>query len=241
MINKFNELSWFLYMRIMLLEDEAKVRGLLLECFEGEGFNTLSFASVNDASDYLNSDEPRADVAVLDRMVGNKDGASLIPQLRKKSPGTKVLILSALNDPEERAKILDLGADDYLGKPFSVTELLSRLRALLRRSHGVDAGLEKTVLYVGNLEIYLLEHQAKVRNHALDLTPKEFRLLTILCREPGKVWSKFRLLDQVWQVNLELESNVVESTIRNIRRKLEQSHCLARIESKRNLGYWIEA
>jgi two-component system copper resistance phosphate regulon response regulator CusR len=149
-------------------------------------------------------------------------------------------VLSAISDSEERAKVLDLGADDYQGKPYSLVELLSRVRALLRRSHDGGGG-EKTVLHIGNLDVHLLEHSAKVGATALDLTPKEFRLLSILVREPGKVWSKFKLLDQVWQVNLELESNVVESTVRNIRRKLEQAGCSAVIESKRNLGYWIEA
>jgi two-component system copper resistance phosphate regulon response regulator CusR len=115
------------------------------------------------------------------------------------------------------------------------------VRALLRRAHDGGGGGEKTVLHIGNLEVNLLGHNAKVGATALDLTPKEFRLLSILVREPGKVWSKFKLLDQVWQVNLELESNVVESTVRNIRRKLEQAGCSAAIESKRNLGYWIEA
>jgi DNA-binding response OmpR family regulator len=226
-------------MRLVLLEDEAKVRGFLLESFEREGFTTISFSSYADMKSYLMSDEPPADLAVLDRMVDGKDGAQLIPLFKKRWPGTKILMLSALSDPDERARVLDMGADDYQGKPYSLTELLSRARALLRRSQEGGRG-EKTVLYVGNLEIHLLEHSAKVKNAMLDLTPKEFRLLTILAKEPGKVWSKFKLLDLVWQVNLELESNVVESTIRNIRRKLEQQGCSAVIESKRNFGYWIE-
>lgn len=226
-------------MRLVLLEDDAKVRGFLLESFEREGFTTIPFAAHRDFKEYLLSDEPAADLVVLDRMVGQQDGATLIPLLKKRWPGTKILVLSAISDSEERAKVLDMGADDYQGKPYSLVELLSRLRALLRRAH--EGGGEKTVLHIGNLEVRLLEHGAKVGAAILDLTPKEFRLLSILAREPGKVWSKFKLLDQVWQVNLELESNVVESTVRNIRRKLEQAGCTASIESKRNLGYWIEA
>ena len=225
----------------MLVEDEAKVRGFLLDSFEREGFTTVSFATVPDAKSYLLSGEPHPDLAILDRLVGDRDGASLIPILKKHSPETKILILSALNDPEERSKILDAGADDYQGKPYSLSELLSRVRALLRRSHTEASGQEKTVLYLGNLEISLLDHFAKVKGQVLDLTPKEFRLLCILAREPGKIWSKFKLLDLVWQINLELESNVVEATIRNLRRKLEATGATASIESKRNLGYWIEA
>jgi two-component system copper resistance phosphate regulon response regulator CusR len=224
-----------------LLEDDAKVRGFLLESFEREGFTTIPFAAHRDFKEYVMSDEPAADLAVLDRMVGQQDGATLIPLLKQRWPGTKILVLSAISDSEERAKVLDMGADDYQGKPYSLVELLSRVRALLRRAHDGGGGGEKTVLHIGNLEVNLLGHSAKVGATALDLTPKEFRLLSILVREPGKVWSKFKLLDQVWQVNLELESNVVESTVRNIRRKLEQAGCSAAIESKRNLGYWIEA
>ena len=96
-------------------------------------------------------------------------------------------------------------------------------------------------LHVGNLEIHLLEHSVKVKGKSLDLTLKEFRLLSILAQEPGKVWSKFKLLDLVWQINLELESNVVEATIRNVRRKMEALGSTAKIESKRHLGYWLEA
>lgn len=226
-------------MRVLLVEDEAKVRGFLLESFEREGFTTLSFSTFQDARAYLAGDEPAADVAILDRMVGDKDGAQLIPILKRKYPATKILVLSAINDPDERAKILDLGADDYQGKPYSLMELLSRMRALLRRETGAGPGRE-TRLQAGNLELDMLAHTASVQGESLELTPKEFRLLGILAREPGKVWSKFKLLDLVWQINLELESNVVEATIRNLRRKLERLGASARIESKRNLGYWLE-
>ena len=226
--------------RVILLEDEAKVRGYLLESFEREGFTTLSFANVPDLKDYLETEESGADLAVLDRMVGPVDGCSLLPLFQAKFPRTKILVLSALNDAEERAKILDRGADDYMGKPYSLAELLSRMRALYRREHGGGAR-ERTVLSLGNLEIHLLDQKVKVAGKPLELTPKEFRLLSLLARDPGKVWSKYRLLDQVWQINLELESNVVETMIRNLRRKLEGAASSARIESKRGTGYWIEA
>jgi two-component system copper resistance phosphate regulon response regulator CusR len=228
-------------MRVLLLEDEPKVRGFLLDGFEREGFATISFSVYQDLRNYLGRGEPPADVAILDRMVGDKDGADLIPLFKRHSPGTKILILSAINDPEERARILDLGADDYQGKPYSLSELLSRIRALFRRSHEVQAGSEKTVIFVGDLEIHLLDHEAKVKNFPLELTPKEFKLLSLLAREPGKIWSKFRLLDLIWQINLELESNVVEVTVRNLRKKLDLAGSHAVINSRRNMGYWIEA
>ncbi len=228
-------------MRVILLEDEAKVRGHLLESFEREGFTVLSFSTVPDLRQYLELEDGAADVAVLDRMVGPHDGGELLPLFQKKSPATKILILSALNDSEERSRLLDRGADDYLGKPYSITELLSRMRALFRRKNEPGGQAERTSLQVGDLELLLLENRASVKGVPLDLTPKEFRVLGILAREPGKVWSKYRLLDLVWQINLELESNVVEAMVRNLRRKLEQAGCSARIESKRGMGYWIEA
>ena len=228
-------------MKLLLVEDEPRVRGFLLDSFEREGFTTVSFTNFDDAKDYLEGkNEEGVDVAILDRILGNKDGAALIPVLKKNFPETRILVLSALSDPEERAKILDSGADDYQGKPYSLTELLSRVRALARRPKRENGKAKTTVLNVGNLEVNLLEHVAQVKGVSLDLSPKEFRVISILAREPGKVWSKFKLLDLVWQINLDLESNVVEATIRNIRRKLEQAKCTARIESKRHLGYWLE-
>jgi DNA-binding response OmpR family regulator len=228
-------------MRLFLVEDVAKVRGFLLESFEREGFTTLSFSNFEDAKDYLESDEPHADVAILDRIVGDKDGANLIPIIKRKSEDTKILILSAINDPDERSKILDAGADDYMGKPYSLSELLSRIRVLLRRSSANGKAQTKTTQHVGNMTIRLLDQIVEIGGQSLDLTPKEFRLLSILAGEPGKVWSKFKLLDLVWQINLELESNVVESTVRNLRRKMEACGSTAKIESKRLMGYWIEA
>jgi DNA-binding response OmpR family regulator len=228
-------------MRLFLVEDEAKVRGFLLESFEHEGFTTVSFSNFEDAQNYLESDEPHPDVAILDRIIGEKDGADLIPIMKRRSPETRILILSAINDAEERSKILDAGADDYLGKPYSLAELLARLRVLLRRSNTKGQAQVKTTLHVGNMVINLLEQVVEIKGQPLDLTPKEFRLLSILAGEPGKVWSKFKLLDLIWQINLELESNVVESTVRNMRRKMEAQGSTARIESKRFMGYWIEA
>jgi len=146
-------------------------------------------------------------------MVGAHDGSELLPYSRNFFPARKSSSSPPWNDPEERAKILDLGADDYLGKPYSMTELLSRMRALFRRKHEGGKVAERSLIQIGDLEIFLLENRASIRGAPLELTPKEFRLLSILARDPGKVWSKYRLLDLVWQINLELESNVVEAMI----------------------------
>ena len=227
-------------MKILLLEDENKVRSFLLETFEREGFTTYSFAKFSDAQEFVASGDEGFDVAILDRIVGEKDGAALVPVIKNKIPKAKVLILSAITSPDERAKLLDIGADDYMGKPYSIVELISRLRALVRRST-TSPSVAQDVRQIGDLEIHMLDHRVRCQGKQIDLTPKEFKLLAVLAESPGKVWSKYKLLDLVWNINLDIESNVAEATIKNLRRKLELGPSKVKIESKRNLGYWLEA
>lgn len=227
-------------MKILLLEDENRVRSFLMETFEREGFTTYSFAKFTDAEEFVTSGDETFDVAILDRIVGDRDGASLVPVIKKKVSKAKILILSAITSPEERAKLLDIGADDYMGKPYSIVELISRLRALVRRGTS-SATVAQDIRQIGDLEIHMLDHRVRCLGKQLDLTPKEFKLLAVLAESPGKVWSKYKLLDLVWNINLDIESNVAEATIKNLRRKLETGSSKVKIESKRNLGYWIEA
>lgn len=228
-------------MKILLAEDEARVARFLEEALKAESHEVHLCTSVAAVRELVDSKSFSYDVAILDRLLQDGDSLEVLPALKKRLPEAPVLILSAVNSADEKAKALDLGADDYLAKPFSLVELSARLRALGRRKPSVGEPSGSTLHPLGNLTMDLLSHFVTVAGRRVDFTPKEFQLLRILLKRPGQVYSKPQLLDSVWDVQAELESNVVEATVRNVRRKLEESGATVRIESRRNLGYWIEA
>ncbi len=226
-------------MKLFLLEDEAKVSKFISESLKADGYQVQSCASFKEAQDWLGSSSETFDLAILDRMVDGLDALVLVAPLKKAWKDCKVIILSAINTPDEKAAALDQGADDYLAKPFSFVELSARLRALGRRNSTSQP--KATHLVVANLSVDLLAHQALIGGRRLDLSQKEFQLLLCLIQRPGQVYNRYQLLDRIWDTQFELESNVVEVTVKNLRRKLEALNSQAIIQSKRNLGYWLEA
>jgi DNA-binding response OmpR family regulator len=198
-------------------------------------------ATVDEVNAYMATPSEPPRVVILDRMLGRADGATLIPKLKSRYPEAGILILSSLDMPSEKARIIDMGADEYVSKPFSLDELTARLRLVVRRSHGSASVAESTVRVLANLNLDLRTQNVAVGSSKLDLTRKEFQLLTLLMDSPGRVFNRFQILDRVWEIERVSESNVVETTIKNLRRKLEDSGALVTIESKRNQGYWIEA
>lgn len=225
-------------MKILLLEDEPKVAEFLTQSLHNEG-HTISWLSELDELEDLQEGIDDFDLAIFDRMLGQKDSLSRLPDFKKRFSHCAILILSAINTPEERALAIDAGADDYMGKPYSLLELMARLRALKRREKKENT--EKTIFMVGGLQLDCVGHKAFFKNKRLDFSAKEFQTLALLMRRPGQVFTKNQLLDQIWNTQLDIESNVVETTIRNIRRKLEEAEVDAKILSRRNIGYWIEA
>ena len=137
----------------------------------------------------------------------------------------------------EKAKLIDSGADDYLAKPFETTEFQARLKALMRRSESVT----NLVNYnVANISIDLILRSVSVNNTILNLSPKEFLVLHVLCSSIGKIYSKSQLIESIWGFSIENDTNVVESTVNSLRRKLEQGQALVNIKNTRYIGYWIE-
>jgi DNA-binding response OmpR family regulator len=232
-------------MHILLIEDDPRLSEYLVEALAREGNTVESCANVDEARTYMASREnetPR--VIVLDRMLGRLDGATLIPEIKTRYPGAGILILSSLDMPSEKARLIDAGADEYISKPFSLEELAARLRLVARRANTGQAEAPvggATVHVLGNLTLDLRTQNATVAGVKIDLTRKEFQLLSLLMDSPGRVYNRFQILDRVWEIERKSESNVVETAIKNLRRKFEEAKCTARIESKRNIGYWIEA
>jgi two-component system copper resistance phosphate regulon response regulator CusR len=226
-------------MTIIVVEDETRVLNFLTEALRKEGHTVHPCSTFQEATDTISAVGPSADLLIMDRLLDRIDAIGLIPLARDKCKGAKILVLSTINEPAQKAAALDLGADDYLGKPFQLIELSARIRSLGRRA--TQEPQTKTLFSVGDLQLNALEHKAMVGTKSLDLSNKEYFLLFTLIQHPGRVFNKFQLLDRVWDAQFDVESNVVEVTVKNLRRKLEAAGSKTEILSRRNIGYWIEA
>ncbi len=176
------------------------------------------------------------DLILLDVMLPERDGWSVLAELRQAGHETPILLLTAHDAVHDRVKGLELGADDYLVKPFAFAELLARIRNILRRH--VTRGPEG--LQIGDLEIDFLQHRARRAGQPLELTPKEFALLTLLARRRGEILPRALIAQQVWGVNFESTSNVVDVNVRRLRFKVDHAAAQKLIHTVRGLGYVLE-
>lgn len=225
-------------MEILLVEDERRVRKFLEDALKAEGHSIFSCESIEDVQTWMTIQGNKPDIFILDRMLKDSDGITLIKPVKSKFPTCKIIVLSAIGLADEKAQALDLGADDYISKPFSLAELSARIRALSRR---VTKNVLTSNLILKNLTIDLTNQSVHTDIAKIDLSKKEFQLLCTLANHPSRVFNKYQLLDKVWDQQADIESNIVEVTIKNLRKKLIAANCQAEICSKRNLGYWIEA
>jgi DNA-binding response OmpR family regulator len=222
-------------MKLLLVEDDAKLAGHLSANLREHGFLVSLLSDEPELQALIDDPPPRIDVIVLDRLLGSHDSKESLPAIRRRWPRTPILILSAISTPNERTELLNLGADDYLGKPFSTQELLARIRALLRRG-SAPAG---AYLKVGDLILDSVRRVMSVGDASEALPAKEFLLLRALCQEPGRIWNKHDLLDYVWGQAATVETNVVEATVTHLRRRLSDLGTPVSIRNMRNAGYWI--
>jgi len=176
------------------------------------------------------------DLAILDVMLPLLDGWSILSALRSKDIQTRVLLLTARDSVEDRVKGLELGADDYLVKPFSFSELLARIHTLLRR--GTATEIQK--IKCADLEIDAIKHRVKRNDVRIDLTPKEFQLLLLMARRPGEVLSRTVIAEQVWDMNFDSDTNVVDVAIRRLRNKVDEPFEDKLIHTIRGVGYAFE-
>lgn len=222
-------------MRLLLIEDEEKTSSYINRALSELGF-TVDVAANGTDGLYL-ALEYDYDAIVLDVMLPGMDGYSVLEGLRARKQ-TPVLMLSARGSVDERVKGLRHGADDYLPKPFSLIELVARIQALLRRrpSDGADV----TQLQIHDLHLDLLARRVSRAGNRLELTAKEFSLLSLLARHQGEILSKMMIAEQVWDMNFDSDANVVEVAVKRLRTKIDTPYPLKLLHTVRGMGYVLE-
>ena len=222
-------------MKILVVEDNERVARFVTRGLREAG-HTVDHADNGRDGLFLAASEPH-DVIIMDRMLpGNIDGLAIIEALRKSGNRTPILILSALNDVDERIRGLRSGGDDYLTKPFAFGELLARVDALARRSGDGDA---QRTLQVADLRMDLLSRRVTRGSRAITLQPREFRLLEYLMRHANQVVTRTMLLEAVWDYNFDPQTNVVDVHISKLRQKIELDSERPLVRTVRNAGYML--
>jgi DNA-binding response OmpR family regulator len=222
-------------MRILIIEDEKKVSQFLRKGFQAEAY-TVEIAADGD----LGSERARNetfDAIILDVMLPKKDGITVLREIREAKIGTPVVILSARHELEDRVLGLNIGADYYLPKPFSFSEVLASVRSIVRRQ-SVD--VQSSVLAVGDLRVDLLSRHVERGGEEIQLTSKEFELLEYLIRNKGRVLSRVTLMEHIWDINFDSETNVVDVVINRLRRKIDDRSQVKLIHTVRGAGYAIK-
>ena len=221
-------------MKILVVEDEEKTAGYLRKGLTEHGF-IVDVCNQGDEG-LIAARSSGYDLIILDVMLPELDGWSVLTELRKAGHETPVLYLTARDAVQDRVKGLDLGANDYLVKPFAFSELLARIRNILRRS----PGRLPDVLQVADLEIDFIRHKASRAGQRLDLTPKEFALLSLLARRQGEVLTRTLIAEQVWDMNFDSDTNVVDVHVRRLRSKVDDPFDKKLIHTVRGVGYVLE-
>jgi two-component system, OmpR family, response regulator len=217
-------------MKILVIEDDPEMRDFLIQGLSRDG-HSVDIAADGKAG--LDAAQQPFDAIILDRMLPELNGIEVLQALRQRGQTTPVLMLSALGDVDHRVSGLQHGADDYLAKPFSFIELAARLEALHRR----DAKPDGTMLQVADLELDLLSHTVKRGNQVIELWPLEFRLLEYLLRNAGRVVTRNMLLEDVWNLNFDPQTNVVEVHMSRLRGKVDKGFATRLIQTVRGSGY----
>jgi len=221
-------------MRVLIVEDERKTATYLSKGLSESGF-VVDLAGQGEDGLHLALTQDY-DAIVLDVMLPARDGWSVLGAIRKEGKQTPVLFLTARDTVPDRVRGLELGADDYLVKPFAFSELLARIRSILRRG----PSRQPEVLHVADLELDLIRHKAARAGLRLDLTPKEFALLSLLARRKGEVLSRTLIAEQVWDMHFDSDTNVVDVAVRRLRRKADDPFSRRLIHTERGLGYVLE-
>ncbi|MDG1853619.1 MAG: response regulator transcription factor [Verrucomicrobiales bacterium] len=221
-------------MKILLVEDETEIGELIKNGLEKEGF-VLDYCQDGD-SGMEHAMTKSYDAIVLDVMLPGRSGLEILKVIRAGHNNVPVIIITARGETEDKIEGLDLGADDYLPKPFFVEELIARLRAIWRRSS--ETGM--SVLSVGTLSANLMKREVVRSSVQIEMTPKEFSLLAFLMRAPGRVLTRTQILEQVWGYHFDPGTNLVDVYIRRLRSKIDIEGEIPLIETLRGVGYRMQ-
>ena len=220
-------------MRILLVEDEPKVAGFVERGLVAERYAVD--VSGNGREGWELAEAYPYDLIILDLMLPGLEGADVLQRIRKKNTCVPVLILTARDAVDEKVRLFEMGADDYLTKPFAFAELLVRTKALLRRGP-VN---RSSTLRVGDLELDRLTQQVKRKGHRIELTTKEYQLLEYLMQNPGRVLSRNMIIEHVWDQAFDGFTNIVDVYVRHLRGKVDDDHEFKMIRTVRGTGYMI--
>lgn len=218
-------------MKILLVEDDRKILSFVKKGLKEQGFIVDACDNGDDGYDLASGQA--YDVLILDIMLPGRDGLSILRGLREQKITTPVIILTARSALQERVEGLNLGADDYLSKPFYMEELLARIHAVTRRASGDQISL----MQIGNLTVNLITRDVRIGKEKVELTVREFSLLELLMRTPGRVFTRTQILEHVWGYDFDPQTNVVDVYVRRLRSKVELEPDEPLIETVRGVGY----
>jgi two-component system copper resistance phosphate regulon response regulator CusR len=220
-------------MKILVIEDEKRVAQFLKKGFQEEAYAVdVASDGVQGLSLALTGDY---DAIVLDIMLPRKNGFEVLQELRREKIATPILILSSKSEVEDRVEGLNLGADDYLPKPFAFSEALARIRSIMRRQQGTEDRASELTL--ADLKVDLLSRRVTRSGSAITLTNKEFQVLEYLLRNKGRVLSRVILTEHIWDMNFDTETNIVDVVINRLRRKIDDHFSPPLIHTVRGVGY----
>lgn len=221
-------------MKILLAEDEVDLNNVVTRYLKKNGYSVDSVLDGEEALDYLEYSE--YDLVILDIMMPKVDGFEVIKKLRDKRNHTSVLMLTARDSADDKVKGLDLGADDYIVKPFDFNELLARIRAVVRRKYGNSSNK----LVIGDLILDTSEKSVTRAGKQIELTGKEYEVLEYLMQSKNRILSRDQIKEHVWDFDYEGDSNIIDVLIKNIRKKIDIEAGKQIIYTKRGLGYVIK-
>ena len=221
-------------MKILLAEDEVDLNNVVTRYLKKNGYSVNSVLDGEEALDYLEYSE--YDLVILDIMMPKVDGFEVIKKLRNKGNHTSVLMLTARDSAEDKVKGLDLGADDYIVKPFDFNELMARIRAVVRRKYGNSSNK----LVIGDLILDTSEKSVTRAGKQIELTGKEYEVLEYLMQSKNRILSRDQIKEHVWDFDYEGDSNIIDVLIKNIRKKIDIEAGKQIIYTKRGLGYVIK-